>query len=1291
MPTYDEVVKATPGLQGYWRLDEASGTTALDSSPNARHGTYSGNYTLSQSGPIVSAPNGAVLFNGGAGDFVALPASVTLTVGSSVSVEYWIKVINVGMDAAFTIGDMSPPQRCMSHCPWNDSVLYWDYGGGRTTTNFAPYVGEWTHVVLVSDGTTDRIYLNGVEVASGYNGVPPTDILVGGRIGAAEGGTWAAEAYFDEFAFYNVVLTPAQVLEHYNAASTPSSGLDTGLWTAWGAVTQEQSGGTLNQSLTGVSGQYGGVISNSAYDFTNKTLQAQIAQLPSSAAGVQMVMRAEVDTNNAVIVSYTDGNLLCQHQISGTTTDVNVQPWPAGTIGLQIIFDNASGLVWFATADSNGTWTARFNETLPITTTALKISLFVGTYQAVASPGTAKWDGTGLPLAIYKNLTGTSAGTSTATGPILTRAKNLAVSATYPPTGSAAAVGMVSIQASRIAYPMHIRQAIPFELTGTVAAAWTTIPFTQPCAPGSGILAVVFMGAPGANVEVRKSGATSGATVLSQTAWGSQVGSSRWPIMYTGRLLTTAPTMHGTGLELWIKSSVGGVLGPIRGVLLEITGVAGSTANDWTSGLSVTSSNTSTQASVGPFSGTANSYLWMALVLDSATGSGRAFTNVATGPWTRLAAWTDGTTHPPGAVDIILDHSFVSQQSLTGLWNLASSSWWSAVGKTFLGKAPGLVGTATGKAWTPRLTSSGTPKVFTSTIIYGGTPEAKATLVGQPSARPINVVLLGLTDNFDSGTLNAQWTPALTAGAAYDLVGGTLNLTAAPNSPTFDDGSHIHSATTQNVNGKTIQAEITQRPNTAVDVRGMLRIKGTGAGVGWWEYGSRLGNLAVFEGSTNVANTTWPVGLRAIRIVIEAPDAAQTSVSDTAPRAYFQYTVDGVRWITTHYRSNGGSFKTSQLTAATVSFVEYTAGSIASPGTVKFDNVNVVPFPWVSYKSLTGSVSGRGTTTATILKYGRIDIEGATAAGGSTTTATIGRIRRREIIGATAGGSTCSAAITVERSFTAVSAGVSSVIAQLRTKQALVGISAGTSVEVGQPSVKRRLTVASAGVATTPTALINRKIRLVASTSAGVASVAVTLGFRGGRIQATINASSTATGQIAKRVLIAGTFSSAGRATTTASATRRRPLVAASAGRATTTVTIQRVRLLVVSSAGTATTASTIIHRKRALTSVSLANSMTVAVITRERAILAVANGKATVSTGDIDAIRVIQAFGSYGSATVFGRIVNKPVILWTGSTFALEGAHPVVLWEEDEFKLTGDADMVIWREPMDYFDKVPS
>jgi hypothetical protein len=40
------------GLTGYWKFNEASGTTAYDSSPNGNHGTVSGAVSTTDAAPV---------------------------------------------------------------------------------------------------------------------------------------------------------------------------------------------------------------------------------------------------------------------------------------------------------------------------------------------------------------------------------------------------------------------------------------------------------------------------------------------------------------------------------------------------------------------------------------------------------------------------------------------------------------------------------------------------------------------------------------------------------------------------------------------------------------------------------------------------------------------------------------------------------------------------------------------------------------------------------------------------------------------------------------------------------------------------------------------------------------------------------------------------------------------------------------------------------------------------------------------------------------------------------------
>jgi hypothetical protein len=54
-------------LQGFWKLNEAAGTTAADSSGNARNGTYNGGFTLGQPRVALGTQDTCTLFNGSTG------------------------------------------------------------------------------------------------------------------------------------------------------------------------------------------------------------------------------------------------------------------------------------------------------------------------------------------------------------------------------------------------------------------------------------------------------------------------------------------------------------------------------------------------------------------------------------------------------------------------------------------------------------------------------------------------------------------------------------------------------------------------------------------------------------------------------------------------------------------------------------------------------------------------------------------------------------------------------------------------------------------------------------------------------------------------------------------------------------------------------------------------------------------------------------------------------------------------------------------------------------------------
>src|SRR6266567_2362739 len=93
MSLYSTTVLADAPV-GYFRLDQASGTTANDSSGNGFNATYSGSgITYSQAGALAGDSDTAILFNGTSGK-ITCPGGLSAVGYGQITVEAWVKLPN---------------------------------------------------------------------------------------------------------------------------------------------------------------------------------------------------------------------------------------------------------------------------------------------------------------------------------------------------------------------------------------------------------------------------------------------------------------------------------------------------------------------------------------------------------------------------------------------------------------------------------------------------------------------------------------------------------------------------------------------------------------------------------------------------------------------------------------------------------------------------------------------------------------------------------------------------------------------------------------------------------------------------------------------------------------------------------------------------------------------------------------------------------------------------------------------------------------------------------------------
>ena len=210
------VLAQNPG--GYWRFDEASGTTAFDQSPNHNNGTYLNGVTLGVAGAI--AGDTAASFDG-VNDSVRVPDSNSLDVGDSFTLEGWIKRSSTAQSQElFNKGGNGLQLTVMSAANGNQ---VWLRKANVTTiahsTAGVPADGRFHHIVVTKNGTgptSTVIYIDGV---AGTVIAAPAQVIANTAFPLTFSGAGTNQHVLDEFALYDGVLSAADVVAHHNAGA----------------------------------------------------------------------------------------------------------------------------------------------------------------------------------------------------------------------------------------------------------------------------------------------------------------------------------------------------------------------------------------------------------------------------------------------------------------------------------------------------------------------------------------------------------------------------------------------------------------------------------------------------------------------------------------------------------------------------------------------------------------------------------------------------------------------------------------------------------------------------------------------------------------------------------------------------------------------------------------------------------------------------------------------------------------------------------------------------------------
>lgn len=215
---YPAIVLDSSGLDGYWRLGEASGTSTADASGNEHTGALIGSVGHGVSGALLTSSNTAFSFDGASG--YAVTATNVLSATDNFTLEGWVEVSGTPGDLQLAVYNGTDAAGYGFGVDASGNLIGY-YGGVATlSSGISINDGNWHLVELVRSAGTTWLYLDGaLAVPGSWSDAPLTPIVGPLSIGREDG---TVGRYFsgsvDEVAAYAAALSDSSIAARWVAA-----------------------------------------------------------------------------------------------------------------------------------------------------------------------------------------------------------------------------------------------------------------------------------------------------------------------------------------------------------------------------------------------------------------------------------------------------------------------------------------------------------------------------------------------------------------------------------------------------------------------------------------------------------------------------------------------------------------------------------------------------------------------------------------------------------------------------------------------------------------------------------------------------------------------------------------------------------------------------------------------------------------------------------------------------------------------------------------------------------------
>jgi Concanavalin A-like lectin/glucanases superfamily len=223
----EEDSQVASGPLAYWRLDETSGPTAADATGDGFDGIYGSRVALDIDGAVPASNNPAAGFDGHGEAYVDMGDVLDFAGRTPFSLEAWVAPSRLNAGAYPRLvqkegTDSSGLRQGYLLFVSGDTVQVgferWRDGAKEAIVSTGPIpTGEPTHVVVVYDGETMSLFINGMKAAWAPSKQSLLDTTFPFRIGNSSDGANPFEGTIDEVAVYDTALDKQTVVARYRA------------------------------------------------------------------------------------------------------------------------------------------------------------------------------------------------------------------------------------------------------------------------------------------------------------------------------------------------------------------------------------------------------------------------------------------------------------------------------------------------------------------------------------------------------------------------------------------------------------------------------------------------------------------------------------------------------------------------------------------------------------------------------------------------------------------------------------------------------------------------------------------------------------------------------------------------------------------------------------------------------------------------------------------------------------------------------------------------------------------